>query len=79
MRRTVHLRSTISLTLTFLLATPFVAFPSDNKEKDPEAIGDRNVSGKVNFYSLEKEIALGKQLAQQSGAAIQDHQRSHRR
>src|SRR5579875_272278 len=36
-----------------------------NQEKDPDAIGDRNVSGKVNFYSLEKEIALGKQLAQQ--------------
>ena len=32
-------------------------------EKDPDQIGNRNVSGKVNFYSLEKEIALGKQLA----------------
>lgn len=40
---------------------------SKNKgsEKNPDDIGDRNVSGKVNFYSLEKEIALGKQLAQQ--------------
>lgn len=41
----------------------------DSKKKgsknDPDDIGDRNVSGKVNFYSLEKEIALGKQLAQQ--------------
>ena len=35
------------------------------KENDPEAIGDRNVAGKVNFYSIEKEIALGKGLAQQ--------------
>jgi len=34
-------------------------------KNDPDDIGDRNVSGKVNFYSLEKEIALGKQLAQQ--------------
>lgn len=34
-------------------------------KKDPDDIGDRNVSGKVNFYSLEKEINLGKQLAQQ--------------
>ena len=34
-------------------------------KKDPDDMGDRNVSGKVNFYSLEKEIALGKQLAQQ--------------
>lgn len=38
---------------------------SGNSEKDPDQIGDRNVSGKVNFYSLEKEIALGKSLAQQ--------------
>jgi beta-barrel assembly-enhancing protease len=42
---------------------------NDSKKKgsknDPDDIGDRNVSGKVNFYSLEKEIALGKQLAQQ--------------
>ncbi len=65
MRRLVHLRSSVSVTLALLLAVPFTAFSSDNKEKDPDAIGDRNVSGKVNFYSLEKEIALGKQLAQQ--------------
>src|SRR5271170_2461948 len=32
---------------------------------DVDAIGNRNVSGHVNFYSLEKEIALGKQLAQE--------------
>jgi beta-barrel assembly-enhancing protease len=65
MRRPVYLRSSVSLTLAFLMAAPFAAFPKDNKEKDPDAIGDRNVSGKVNFYSLEKEIALGKGLAQQ--------------
>jgi predicted Zn-dependent protease len=64
MRRLVHLKSSISLTVALLLAVPFSALP-DNKEKDPESIGDRNVSGKVNFYSLEKEIALGKSLAQQ--------------
>ena len=40
-------------------------FAADNKKKDPDAIGDRNVSGGVNFYSIEKEIALGKGLAQQ--------------
>lgn len=38
--------------------------PKNNKD-DVDAIGNRNVSGKVNFYSLEKEIALGKQLAQE--------------
>ncbi len=36
-----------------------------DKKKDVEAIGDRNVGSGVNFYSLEKEIALGKQLAQE--------------
>lgn len=65
MRRVSPVRPTVSLILALLLAVPFTAFPKDNKEKDPDAIGDRNVSGKVNFYSLEREIALGKQLAQQ--------------
>ncbi|HEX4772556.1 MAG TPA: M48 family metallopeptidase [Bryobacteraceae bacterium] len=59
------MRSSLSVTLALLLAVPFTSFAADNKEKDPDAIGDRDVSGKVNFYSLEKEIALGKQLAQQ--------------
>jgi predicted Zn-dependent protease len=36
-----------------------------NKKNDPEEIGDRNIGKGVNFYSLEKEIALGKQLAQE--------------
>lgn len=36
-----------------------------NKEKDPDEIGDRDVGKGVNFYSLEKEIALGKQMAQE--------------
>lgn len=65
MRRLVYLKSSVSLTLALLLAVPFTAFSRDDKEKDPDAIGDRNVAGKVNFYSLEKEIAIGKQLAQQ--------------
>jgi predicted Zn-dependent protease len=34
-----------------------------DKKKDPSAIGDRKVAGGPNFYSLEKEIALGKQLS----------------
>ena len=36
-----------------------------NSKDDVDAIGNRNVSGHVNFYSLEKEIALGKMLAQE--------------
>jgi predicted Zn-dependent protease len=36
-----------------------------DKKTDPEEIGNRDVGKGVNFYSLEKEIALGKQLAQE--------------
>src|SRR5215471_8963869 len=35
-----------------------------NKKKDPDEIGNRDVGKGVNFYSIEKEIALGKGLAQ---------------
>jgi len=36
-----------------------------NSKEDVEAIGNRNVGKGVNFYSLEREISLGKQLAQE--------------
>lgn len=36
-----------------------------NSKEDVEAIGERDVGKGMNFYSLEKEIALGKSLAQQ--------------
>src|SRR5438874_7396434 len=36
-----------------------------DKKKDPDEIGNRDVGKGVNFYSLEKEIALGKGLAQE--------------
>src|SRR5579859_4052941 len=35
-----------------------------NSKDDVNAIGERNVGKGVNFYSLEKEIGLGKALAQ---------------
>jgi len=38
---------------------------ASDKKDDPEEIGNRDVGKGVNFYSLEKEIALGKQLAQE--------------
>ena len=52
----------LSFSLALALTTPGSVFAADAK-KDPDQIGNRDVSGKVNFYSLEKEIALGKQLA----------------
>jgi predicted Zn-dependent protease len=52
------------LSLAVVLALSLPAFATDPK-KDPEQIGNRNVAGHVNFYSLEKEIGIGKGLAQQ--------------
>jgi predicted Zn-dependent protease len=50
--------------LAALSLTAGGAFAKD-KKNDPEEIGNRDVGKGVNFYSLEKEIALGKQLAQE--------------
>ncbi|HEY3827174.1 MAG TPA: M48 family metallopeptidase [Bryobacteraceae bacterium] len=38
---------------------------ADKKENNPDEIGNRDVGKGINFYSIEKEIALGKQLAQE--------------
>ena len=35
-----------------------------NKKEDVDAIGDREIGKGMNFYSLQKEIGLGKRLAQ---------------
>src|SRR5919109_2502399 len=56
-----------SVPVVFLAALSLLAggaFAKD-KKNDPEEIGNRDVGKGVNFYSLEKEIALGKQLAQE--------------
>src|SRR6202140_2095112 len=37
----------------------------ENSKEDVEAIGNRGIGKGVNFYSLEREIALGKSLAQE--------------
>ncbi len=60
----------IPLVAVAFLATA-VALAKDPK-KDPDEIGNRDVDKGVNIYSLEKEIALGKQLAQEveQGAKI---------
>src|SRR3974377_964685 len=51
-------------TLSLLAGSAFADKKKDPKN-DPDSIGDRQVGTGVNFYSLEKEIALGKQLAQE--------------
>jgi predicted Zn-dependent protease len=50
--------------LAALTLLPVSSF-AGNKKNDPDEIGNRDVGKGVNFYSLEKEIALGKQLAQE--------------
>src|SRR5919197_199092 len=67
-RRSYCMNRLLSLPLGLLLGlsllTPGAGLAKD-KKKDPEEIGNRDVGKGVNFYSLEKEIALGKQLAQE--------------
>jgi len=53
----------ITLAALSLLAGGVYGDDTKNKNNDPDAIGDRDVGSGINFYSLEKEIALGKQLA----------------
>lgn len=48
---------------TFLVCAAFLC--AKDKKKDPGQIGNRDVGKGINFYSLEREIALGKQLAQE--------------
>src|SRR5580658_144475 len=47
-----------------LSVLPTNSFAGD-KENDPDQIGNRDVGKGVNFYSLQKEIAIGKQMAQE--------------
>jgi predicted Zn-dependent protease len=61
------LRRAITL-FTILVTVSLSLVANDDKTKpkdDPDAIGNRSVGQGVNFYSLEKEITLGKQLAQE--------------
>src|SRR6266498_2372720 len=63
MNRSLSMKRLSTLLLVIALAVP-AGFGKD-KKKDPEEIGNRDVGKGVNFYSLEKEIALGKSLAQE--------------
>ena len=53
-----------ALAVQLLVVNPVFA---DDKKKDPDEIGNRDVSKGIipNWYSIEKEIALGKQMAQE--------------
>ena len=55
------MRRLLGLTAIFALT---VTLSATDKKKDPDEIGNRDVGKGMNWYSLEKEIALGKGLAQ---------------
>ena len=62
----------LPLALALLVASATFAKDNDSQnkqrskspKKDVEAIGERDVGKGVNFYSIEKEIAMGKRMAQ---------------
>ena len=58
-----HFALAAALTLAFAPVSGYAK--SKDKRKDPEEIGNRDVGKGVNLYSLEKEIAMGKQYAQE--------------
>ncbi len=58
------MRCSASVFLSALLALA-PALAATKKDRDPSQIGNRDVGRGVNFYSIEKEIALGKQMAEE--------------
>jgi predicted Zn-dependent protease len=51
--------------LTLALATATTFAQKKNPKNDPDQIGNRDVGKCFNMYSLEKELALGKQLSEE--------------
>src|SRR6266571_2600667 len=58
--RLPSLRMLVAATLLFCGVSS-----AKDKKRDPNEIGNRDVGKGINFYSIEREIALGKQLAQE--------------
>ena len=57
------MRSFAAAGLSLVVAAGMVC--AGDQKDDPSKIGNRDVGKGVNFYSLEKEMALGKQLAEE--------------
>lgn len=51
--------------VTWAMAAGILSAQKQNPKDDPSQIGNRNVGQCFNLYSIQKEIALGKQLAQE--------------
>ena len=61
------MRSALALVTAFFMTQPALVVPAlaDKKKNDPDEIGNREVGKGMNFYSIEKEIGMGKQMAQE--------------
>ncbi len=61
------LRSALALTTAFFLTQQAMVVPAlaDKKKTNPDEIGNRDVGKGLNLYSIEKEIGMGKQMAQE--------------
>jgi len=59
-------RRTLVSLLALLLAAPGSFAKSKDPEHDPEQIGNRDVGKGVNFYSLDREMGLGKEMAHET-------------
>ena len=57
------MRTLFTAILSIALAAGADASDQKNKKDDPSQIGDRDIGKCLNFYSLDKEMAWGKQLA----------------
>ncbi len=66
-RRTALVAATTLLLPTTLYFSPAFTPPAvaASKANDPDEIGNRDVCKGLNFYSIEKEIGIGKQMAQE--------------
>ncbi|MGA2133708.1 MAG: M48 family metallopeptidase [Bryobacteraceae bacterium] len=54
------------LSLALLLMAPAATAATKDPAHDPDQIGSRDVGKGVNFYSIEREIGLGKEMARET-------------
>src|SRR5450756_788642 len=61
----MRIRCVLTCLLVVIASAVFAQDSGRKKKDDPAQIGNRDVGKGVNLYSLEKEMALGKQLAEE--------------
>src|ERR1035437_2990924 len=61
----MRFRCALACLLAVVASRGFAQDSGRKKKDDPAQIGSRDVGKGVNFYTLEKEMALGKQLAEE--------------